>query len=107
MSQCPVASTLAGSIYTSTDLGEARAGSIVRVDANLNLQNANGPVRVEIYNQDGQGIKTCWNMSMSGFCQAYQAMIPAHAQGTYKFYSQAIDSNGAMLQSNWFPVRIQ
>ncbi len=110
VSQCvatPAPTTLSGSIYTSTDPGEARAGSMVRVDANLSLQNSNGPVRVEIYNQDGQGIKTCWNMSTSGFCQAYQAMIPANAQGTYKFYSQAIDSSGAVLRSNWFPVRIQ
>lgn len=99
--------TLSGSIYTSTDPGVARAGSMVRVDANLSLQNSNGPVRVEIYNQDGQGIKTCWNMSTSGFCQAYQAMIPATAQGTYQFYSQAIDGSGAVLRSNWFPVRIQ
>lgn len=99
--------TLTGSIYTSTDPGQARAGSMVRVDANLSLQNSNGPVRVEIYNQDGQGIKTCWNMSTSGFCQAYQAMIPATAQGTYQFYSQAIDGSGAVLRSNWFPVRIQ
>lgn len=108
VSQCQAPTpTLSGSIYTSTDPGEARPGDVVRVDANLTLNQSTGAVRVEIFNQDGQGIKTCWNMSVSGFCQAYQAMIPATAQGTYSFYAQAVDGYGNRIQSNWFPVRIR
>ncbi len=106
VSQCQSASTLSGSVYTSTDPGQARAGDMVRVDARLQMNQSVANVRVEIYNQDGQGIKTCWNVANGDFCQAFQARIPTTASGTYQFYAQAVDGNGNTLKSNWFPVQI-
>lgn len=107
VSQCSAPQTLSGSVYTSVDPGEARAGQAVRIDALLTLQSSNGPVRVEIYNQDGQGLQTCWNMTSNAYCSASQAVIPADAQGMYSFYAQAIDGAGNVVRGNWFPVRLQ
>jgi hypothetical protein len=104
--QPPLQPIFSGSVRTSTDFGEARPGQAVRVDALLNYTSSNGPVHVEIFNGDGEVLKTCWQMSSNSSCQAFNAVIPQNAQGTYSFYSHAIDGAGNVVKGNLFLVTI-
>ncbi len=103
--QCNANPTLSASLYTSTDPAEARANSLIRVDTNLTLTRSDNQVRVEIFNQDQQLLRTCY-MTASGFCYVENIRIPANASGSYSFYARATDNYGQTVSSNQFYVRI-
>lgn len=111
MNQCnpiptsPPQTVLNGSVYVSTDPGFARAGEMIRVDAQATFGQTSGSVKVDIYNQDGQNVRTCI-LTSSGSCVAPAARIPANVSGNYNFYAQIDDNAGHIIRSNWFPVRI-
>lgn len=114
VSQCNVVPTpppaptpqFTGVVYTSVDPGEARPGDSVRVDGKLTITQSTGAARIDLYNQDGQLLRSCSGITGAGECQSSPVQIPLTAYGTYSFYSQAVDGAGRMLTSNTFGVRV-
>lgn len=103
----PVApATLSGSVYTSAEFGEVRVGQSVRIDAALSLTSASGAVRVDIYRQDGQLMRTCSGLSLSGTCQATTSFSSISVDGGMSFYAKVTDTAGNTLTSNSFLVKV-